>query len=112
MSKKKRRINEVVNEVEEAVENEAMVSDETVDTPDETVGKLSKVKDGVKRHGKKILTGVGIVTAGVILYTLGRKKSADVIDVDAEDSDDWVLLEARDDGTFVVADEVECSEEA
>lgn len=107
----KKRINEVVNEVEEAVENEAMVSDETVDTPDETVGKLSKVKDGVKRHGKKILAGVGIVTAGVILYTLG-KKSTDVIDVDAEDSDDWMLLEACDDGTFVVADEVECSEEA
>lgn len=108
----KKRINEVVNEVEEAVENEAMVSDETVDTPDKTVGKLSKVKDGVKRHGKKILAGVGIVTAGVILYTLG-KKSTDVIDVDAEDSDDdWLLLEACDDGTFVVADEVECSEEA
>lgn len=55
------------------------------------VGFFNKVKDGVKKHGKKIVTTVAIVGGALAVYALGKKAAGsnfahdfaeDVIDTD------------------------------
>lgn len=68
-------VEEVVN-VEETVEVEEVSTD----------GKLSKLKTGLKKYGKKIAAGAAVVTVGLIGYALGAR-SRDESDTDAIDTD-------------------------
>ena len=60
-------------------------------------GILTKVVNGTKKHGKKILTGILVAGAGIVAYTLGKKAGSKqddseedlvVYDLDSEDIPD------------------------
>lgn len=60
----------------------------------ETEGKVSKVKNFIKKHGKKAAAVVAVGTVGLIGYALGHKSNGnthsidDVIDGDYFETDD------------------------
>ena len=72
----KDEINEVVNE-------------ETVDEVEETKSKglLSKVKTGLKTHGKKIAVVAACMAGGLIGYAIGTRSKDDYSDCDVIDGD-------------------------
>lgn len=96
MSKKQNNQIEAVNmeELENAGETEMAV--ETKE------GLGSKVKNGIKKHGKKILTGVGIAVGGAILYGLGKKSGTSYTTIE-EDTDiyDLDVYESEPEDTYV-----------
>ena len=74
-----------VNKVEEIEE----VTEEEVVETETKKGFGSKIVDFGKKHGKKIVTGVTVVAAGILGYALGRKSSGEEDDYleDDEESD-------------------------
>lgn len=80
MSEEIKNINEETTEVAEVKESKVK-------------GFVSKVGNGVKKHGKKIVAGVTIVGLGLAAYALG-KKSVDVdCDNDCCGEDDTIDVE-------------------
>lgn len=75
--------------------NENAAKEEAVEVETKQ-GFVSKVGGWCKKHGKKILTGVGIAAVGVVGYALG-KKTAGECDY-YEDEADFEL----DEGDYVV----------
>lgn len=56
--------------------NENLNVEESVEM--EEKGFLSKVKEGLKKHGKKIVVGAAITTVGLIGYKIGSKNNVEV----------------------------------
>ena len=85
---------------EEVVEEVTMEELEEVCEPEEEVkeGLLTKVKNGFKKHGKKVAVGAAVAVAGVVGYMLGSKSE---YDSDYIDSYDPELLKADSDSDSV-----------
>ena len=82
-----------VNKVEEIEE----VTEEEVVETETKQGFGSKIVGFGKKHGKKIVTGVTVVAAGILGYALGRKSSGE--------EDDY--LEDDEESDYVESDEVD-----
>ena len=85
---------------EEVVEEVTMEELEEVCEPEEEVkeGLLTKVKNGFKKHGKKVAVGAAVAVAGVVGYMLGSKSECDSDYIDSYDPE---LLEADSDSVEV-----------
>lgn len=75
--KNKETMIEEVKDVNEVVEQEEVV---------ESKGFLTKVRGAVKKHGKKVVTGVAIGAVGLIGYALGKGLKGS----DDSEENDWV----------------------
>ena len=82
-----------VNKVEEIEE----VTEEEVVETETKQGFGSKIVGFGKKHGKKIVTGVAVVAAGILGYALGQKSSGE--------EDDY--LEDDEEPDYVESDEVD-----
>lgn len=78
------------------VEEEVMVTDDEVDVA-ESETKKSKFKAGLKKCGKKIAIGAGILAVGIIGFMLGRKGSDDSVEIDYNPDDEPFALTDGDD---------------
>ena len=83
---------ELVNEIETKDELNQEAEETTAVAPvDEKPKFASKVRNGLKKHGKKLAIGAGVAALGVVGYVLGRKSvlkyaDCDVDDIDLDDS--------------------------
>ena len=75
--------NEVKEEIKEEVVEATVVEEEEVKE-----GFLTKAKNGLKKHGKKVAIGAAVAAAGVVGYMLGLKTDDDSEYIDAYDLDD------------------------
>lgn len=75
--------NEVNEEIKEEVVEATVVEEEEVKE-----GFLTKAKNGLKKHGKKVAIGAAVAAAGVVGYMLGLKTDDDSEYIDAYDLDD------------------------
>ena len=78
--------------------NEIEEIEETVEVAEEkeSEGFISKVKTGLRKHGKKILFGAMILACGFAGYALGKKDLSldeDESDNNWDDDDDVLLIE-------------------
>ena len=74
--------NEEIKEVKEEVVEATVVEEEVKE------GFLTKAKNGLKKHGKKIAVGAAVAAAGVVGYMLGLKTDDDSEYIDAYDLGD------------------------
>ena len=84
-----------VNKVEEIEE----VTEEEVVETETKQGFGSKIVGFGKKHGKKIVTGVAVVAAGILGYALGKKTNGE------DEGDDY--LEDDEESDCVEFDEVD-----
>lgn len=98
MSKNKKNVQEEVMEQETVVETTEI---KVVETEEKKPGKLAKVKDVVKKHGKKVAFGAGVAlaTAGafVVKTLIDAKTGEGDMDFDFGDDnidgDDTVVID-------------------
>lgn len=68
---KKEQINETIETKEEIQETEQTTTE--VAPVEEKPNLLTKVSNGLKKHGKKVAVGAAVTALGVVGYVLGRK---------------------------------------
>lgn len=90
--------NEELNEGVEVI----MEEEETDETESET--KMDKFKAGLKKYGKKIAIGAGIVAVGIAGFILGKKSSSDdsydeTLEIGYDPNNDVVHDDDPDDGS-------------
>ena len=74
--------NEEIKEVKEEVVEATVVEEEVKE------GFLTKAKNGLKKHGKKVAIGAAVAAAGVVGYMLGLKTDDDSEYIDTYDLGD------------------------
>ena len=92
-------------EKKDLYEEETFVEEEEVIEETKSEGFLTKVKTGLKKHGKKLVAGAAVAAVGLIGYALGAKSKEDE---DAIETDDYEVLELEDHST---SNDVEVTEE-
>ena len=92
-------------EKKDLYEEETFVEEEEVIEETKSEGFLTKVKTGLKKHGKKLVAGAAVAAVGLIGYALGAKSKEGE---DTIDADNYEVLELEDHST---SNEVEVTEE-
>lgn len=83
--------------------NEEVVVEVADETEEETVSevKTSRFKDGLKKYGKKLAIGAGVLAVGIVGFILGRKTNADydeqeLLELGYDPDDDVVHYDSED----------------
>lgn len=87
-----------MKEFKETMENEVIEEVEVVEEEVREEGLGSKIKAGLKKHGKKLLIAAGVIGVGLVGYKLG-KQAVDGILIDDEAIDD--VIEIAEDSVTV-----------
>lgn len=73
---------------EQIIEAKVVNEETTMVAVDEKPGFGTKVKKGIKKHGKKLAIGAGAVALGLVAFALGKKSGASSGDCGCDFGDD------------------------